>query len=183
MPAYLSSLGIYRAESGPQRESTSRVLGHTSRHTIHHTHKPTPSLPLPHPPFQAVEMRKQARKIAAAAGLIRMVKWMGLRLGRTKVDKDGGGGGGDDDDGGGGSDDDDGDGKKKKGGGQKDGGKAGGGGRAGKAAAPHYGPWIANGLLQRTHPKSLDFPTISKRLELSRKVRGVRARGERGEGA
>ena len=122
-------------------------------------------------------MKKQARKIAAAAGLIRMVKWMGLRLGRAKVDKDGGGG-----DGSGSDDDGDSDGGKKKkgGGGQKDGGKAGGGGRAGKAAAPHYGPWIANGLLQRTHPKSLDFPTISKRLEASRKVRV--AGGGRGTG-
>jgi hypothetical protein len=33
------------------------------------------------------------------------------------------------------------------------------------------GPWISNGQLQRTHPKSLEYNTISRRLELSRKVR------------
>lgn len=101
-------------------------------------------------------MAKQAKKISAAAGIIVMAEWMGRTMGKNKKDVE------EEDD-----DDDDEDDMKKKGKGK--------GGESGskKSKAPKYGPWISNGLLERNHPKSLEFNTISQRLEASRRKMAV----------
>ena len=83
------------------------------------------------------------------------------RLGKKKVKDDG-----DSSDGSGSDDGSDGDDDKKK---KKAKGPAAGAGQR-AAPPPAFGPWIDNGPLLRSHPKSLEFDTISKRLERSRKV-------------
>ncbi|GAX73673.1 hypothetical protein CEUSTIGMA_g1124.t1 [Chlamydomonas eustigma] len=112
------------------------------------------------PSIQAVEMKKQATKIHIAAGLLRMADWMGKRLGRARNKKDESEGSEED------TDDD----HRKKGANRKPAGKD----KMGKGARqPLDGPWISNGHLQRTHPKSLEYNTISRRLELSRKKMNI----------
>lgn len=107
--------------------------------------------------IQAVEKKKIAKKVASAAGIVIMAEWMGRTMGKNKKDE------AEEEE-----DDDDEDDKKRK-----DKGKGAEAAAARKAKAPKFGPWISNGLLERNHPKSLEYNTISQRLEASRRKMAV----------